>query len=189
MNEVLKNNTTYVALLRGINVSGHNLIKMADLKKVLSPLGLENVRSYLQSGNLVFTTDQKDGQKLELLISETIKTSFDMDIPVMIIQKDRFLEIFKDNPFMDAPDKDTRFLYYIHLMGVPDGKLFNAILEDQQMTEEFYLSGEVIYAYYTNGYGRSKRNNNFFERKLKIPATARNYNTMKKLCAMITDAL
>lgn len=175
----------YVALLRGINVSGHNMIKMADLKVVLDKMGLYDVNTYLQSGNVVFSSDIESCSKLETAIADAIHKSFGFDIKVKVIEKEPFQEVFLNNPFTKDTEIDTKQLYYIHLMGKPDLTVFKELKNDEKIPEKMSLEGAVIYVQYVNGYGRSKLHGNIFERKLKVSATARNHNTMKSLSKML----
>lgn len=177
----------YVALLRGINVSGHHLIKMADLKNALSNLKLKNLTTYLQSGNLVFESETKTCADLENLIANNILKVFGFDVKVTVIDKEKFLRLFSNNPFAKIPGIDLKQLYYIHLMGKPDIETFTAIQNDQRFPEKMSLHKDVIYVHYLNGYGRSKLHGSVFEKKLKLSATARNHNTMKNLSEMLTS--
>jgi len=179
--------TTYVSFLRAINVSGHNLIKMADLKMALQPLKLKDLRTYLQSGNLVFESHEQECEQLEKLISEVIQSRFGLDIKVKVIRKDHVMRSVSSNPFIRKEGIDTKYLYYIHLMGKADEEVFKEIQNDKQIEEQMFLSGEVIYLFYPNGYGRSKLNNNYFEKKLKVASTARNHNTMINICSLLKE--
>ena len=177
----------YVALLRGINVSGHNMIKMADLKAELFHLGFQNLGTYLQSGNVVFESDLTSSTALEKLISEEILRGFGFNIMVKVIGKREFQQAYKSNPFFANSEIDTKQLYYIHLKGEPDLDVFMELQNDEKFPEQMNLEGEVIYVNYVKGFGRSKLSGNILERKLKVSATARNHNTMKKLYQMLDN--
>ena len=175
----------YVALLRGINVSGHHMIKMASLQQVLSDLGFQYLNTYLQSGNIVFDTKPTRCAELEKIISDAIRTGFGFDIKVKVIPKEQFQQIFLNNPFAKNTEIDTKQLYYIHLMGQPDSTVFEQLQADESIPEQMSLFGEVIYVNYVKGYGRSKLHGGVFERKLKVSATARNHNTMAHISRML----
>ncbi len=175
----------YVALLRGINVSGHRIIKMTDLKTALINAGFQHLKTYLQSGNLVFESESTNCGVLEKMISEAVLKGFDFDIKVKVIKKEQFQQAFLNNPFTNNSEIDTKQLYYIHLMGEPDLTVFKLLQNDEKFPEQMSLEGEVIYVHYLNGYGRSKLHGNIFESKLKVSATARNHNTMKQLSHML----
>jgi len=163
------------------------MIKMADLKVVLDKLGLCDVNTYLQSGNVVFSSDLKNCGELEKGIADVIHESFGFDIKVKVIEKERFQKVFLDNPFAKQIEIDTKQLYYIHLMGQPDLTVFKELQTDEKIPEQMSMEGEVIYVHYVNGYGRSKLHGNIFERKLKVSATARNHNTMRHLSQMLAS--
>ena len=175
----------YAALLRGINVSGHNMIKMADLKLVLADLGFQQLSTYLQSGNLVFEAELTSCIEMEKIIATAISTAFGLEIKVKVIPKDRFQQGFLNNPFTKNRENDTKQLYYIHLMGLADVATFKQLQNDDHFPEQMSLLGEVIYVHYVNGYGRSKLHAGILEKKLKVSATARNHNTMKHLSQML----
>ena len=176
----------YVALLRGINVSGHNIIKMAELKQALSTLGFKNVVSYIQSGNLIFESDLNSVSELKVMIERKIKEIFDLDVHCFVYSKIEFQNNFKNISFIKDPEVNTKGLYFIHLEKKPDPGLYASISENKTYTEEMELNGNMIYVNYINGAGRSKLSNKVFETKLKMKATARNFNTMKHLNDSLT---
>lgn len=175
----------YVALLRGINVSGHHMMKMADLKDLLTGLGFQHLKTYLQSGNVVFESEIVIVSDIEKLISHAVYKGFGYDIKIKVLEKEVFKQSFINNPFVTNPEIDTKQLYYIHLMGQPDLKAFAELEADEKFPEKMKLVGEVIYVHYPIGYGRSKLHGGIFEKKLKVSATARNHNTMKHLSQML----
>ncbi|MGI9532560.1 DUF1697 domain-containing protein [Lutimonas sp.] len=172
----------YVALLRSINVSGHNIIKMADLKQLLSGADLFDVHTYLQSGNVVFQSKIESTHELESLISLLIKERYDYDVRVKVFSKTAFENSYNSNPFLKRPDLDLKMLYYIHLMGYPKQQDFDRIKKDPRFVEEMHLIDDTIYVHYSNGFGRSKLTGAAFEKNLEVSVTARNNNTMKNLC-------
>lgn len=171
----------YVVLLRGINVSGHNIIKMAELKQALSNLGLEGVYSYIQSGNLIFESDVSDVHQLKTMIEQKVKEDFELLVYCFVYSKKEFQDNFKNIGFTKDPEVNTKGLYFIHLENEPDLSLFSSIQENEKYPEKMELKGKMIYVNYINGVGRSKLTNKVFESKLKMKATARNFNTMKQL--------
>lgn len=177
----------YVVLLRGINVSGHNIIKMADLKQAFSNLGFKKVYSYIQSGNLIFETDFGTVETLKAMIEEKIQEAFELEVHCFVYTKNEFQDNFKNIGFTKDPEVNTKGLYFIHLENKPDPRLFASIEDNKIYTEKMELKGKMIYVNYTNGVGRSKLSNKVFETKLKMKATARNYNTMKRLHETLSD--
>lgn len=158
---------------------------MNDLKSALVGQGIQYLSTYLQSGNLVFTAESNKCDELENKIAGIILQTFSIDIRVKVLEKDQFIAIFLNNPFAKEPEIDTKQLYYIHLMGQADTAMLKKLQSDINIPEKFRLHGDVLYANYVNGYGRSKIHGNILERKLKVSATARNHNTMKHLMQML----
>jgi uncharacterized protein (DUF1697 family) len=175
----------FVALLRGINVSGHNIIKMIDLKQSLSSLGYQNIQTYIQSGNVIFESKSKDISKFENQIQRQIQKDFGHTVFVMVFSKEYFLEVFHNNPLIKNNDLDTKKLNVTFLNTSPDKKL----LEDltQTFPEKIILNDKILYIYYPNGGGRSKLNSSFIERKLKVVSTSRNWNTVTKLSQILEE--
>ncbi|MCB0402588.1 MAG: DUF1697 domain-containing protein [Flavobacteriales bacterium] len=170
---------TYISILRGINVSGQKKIKMADLKKLYESLGFENVETHIQSGNVVFTSPEKDPKKLEQLIFNGIQKAYGFDVPNLILTPQEIEDALKHNPY-----QDIELMYFTFLEEFPAPENIDK-LSTYQFPEEYYeLKGKVIYSHFPNGAGRAKMNNNFFEQKLKVMATSRNLNTVKKLLEM-----
>ena len=100
---------------------------MADLKAALDKLGLQDINTYLQSGNVVFSSDLKSCSELESAIADNVHNSFGFDIKVKVIEKEPFQKVFLDNPFSKDTEIDTKQLYYIHLMGQPDLTVFKEL--------------------------------------------------------------
>jgi len=177
----------YISLLRGINVSGHNLIKMADLKALYESLGFSNVQTYIQSGNAIFESDNKDKLYLEDGIKAEIKKLFGYDITVIIRTIKEFKEILENNPFADK-DFDIKKLCVVFLKFPPEKSLVKELLNQFTGDEKFFFRKEEIYTYYPNGYGQTKADNNFFERKLKVKSTVRNWNSVNKIYELANTA-
>ena len=175
----------YIALVRGINVSGQKLIKMDALKSLFISLNCEEVDIYLQSGNVIFSTNEVDpislGSKFE---SEILKT-FDFEVPVLMLELDELETIIKNNPFAHHFDKDPAFFHLTFLREVPANIDFKVIDKNVQNDEEFVIIEKVIYLYCPHGYGRTKLTNNFFENKLGVGATTRNWKTCNELVKLI----
>ena len=171
----------YVALLRGINVSGHHKMKMIDLKALLLDLGLQQVKTYLQSGNVIFSSELNDTAELEVQISNAVHKGFGYDIRIKVIEKADFQNIIKSNPFLSSSDIDTKQLYYIHLMGKANLDAYQILEKDVKYPEKMHLIAETLFVHYAQGYGRSKLHGGIIEKKLSVAATARNHNTMKNL--------
>ncbi|WP_194767347.1 DUF1697 domain-containing protein [Tamlana sp. I1] len=169
---------TYIALLRGINVSGQKKIPMAELRELLSGSGLESVQTYIQSGNVLLQSSEENLQKLELKIHQAIKSHFGFDVPVLVKTPQMLRDIFDSCPFSEEKKQNS---YFTFLYAVPNPEIVDELSKTSYPNEEFVITKNCIYFYSSVGYGRAKCSNNFFERKLKTTATARNYKTMVKL--------
>lgn len=175
---------TYISILRGINVSGHNMIKMETLKKIYTGLGLLDVHSYIQSGNIVFRTKDPDPVTIGSKIRAAIKTEFGFDVPVMVIDLNEMKKIAKSNPFAADSSKDPAFLHVSFLSEDPDRSRVENIDAALYLPDEFRWKGRAVYLYCPGGYGKTKLNNVFFENKLKSTATTRNWKTVNELIRM-----
>ncbi|MFD2555153.1 DUF1697 domain-containing protein [Sphingobacterium tabacisoli] len=178
--------TTYISILRGINVSGQRLIKMEALKKMYEQLSFENVQTYVQSGNVLFSAKNRDSGELASIISSNIQTEFGFDVPVIVMNLDRLEKIIANNPFIKDTDKDEAFLHVTFLTEVLTEFDEGSIIEKKHSDEEVAFTADAVYLYCPNGYGKTKVNNNFLEKKLKMPATTRNWKTVNELLKLAT---
>ncbi len=174
----------YVALLRGINVGGHKKILMADLRELLTNSGFVKVQTYIQSGNVVFESSEKDMLKLELLIHEAIKAQFGFEVPVLVKTTQDLQRIFNACPFSEEKKQAS---YFTMLHDCPNEDLIKVASEKVYEGEEYEIIDDCIYYYCEKGYGSAKFNMSLFERKLNTTATSRNYKTMVKLIAMSSE--
>lgn len=172
---------TYIALLRGINVSGQKKIRMADLKTMMEGLGFENVQTYIQSGNIVFKSVEKKIHILEDEVKYNIANTFGFDVPVLVKTRIEILQIIRDSPFTKKEDLEANRIYYTLLQQKPDRSLFVNLKADKYPNELFQISKNCVYLNCTKGAGKAKLNNNSIERELKVTATTRNHSTMLKL--------
>jgi len=170
--------TTYISMLRGINVSGQKKIKMEELKELYISLGFKNIQTYIQSGNVIFVSSDKIVSKLINKIERKIKKSFGFEVLVLIRTKNDLKKLIDNNPFAK---KDNSKLLVTLLSDTPLLSPIDEITKIKDDSEEFLISGKEIYLFCPNGYGKSKLSNNFFERKLKLSATTRNWKTVNKL--------
>jgi uncharacterized protein (DUF1697 family) len=171
---------TYISILRGINVSGHNMIRMDALKKLYEDIGFKQVQTFIQSGNVLFREKKTDGWILEKKISEKIAEMFGFTVPVLVKALSEMEPVLKNNPFVNDRHSDIKSLHVTFLSRVPEQTAIEKI-NVQSGNDEFIISGNVIYIYCPDGYGRTKLNNTFFENKLKIVATTRNWKTVNEL--------
>lgn len=174
-------------MLRGINVGGQKKIRMADLRGLYESLGFEKVRSYIQSGNVVFETAIKDAEEISEKLELEIRKVYGFDVSVILRSVLEMKKIVGGNPFLKGEGIDLSKLHIVFLKEKA-GKIPKGDIDKVKGTgEEVAKSRCEIYLFLPNGYGRSKLNNNFFEKKLGIPATTRNMKTAKKLLEMASD--
>lgn len=173
----------FIALLRGINVSGQKLIKMSELKTLFEKTGFQNVETYIQSGNVIFSTKETSTEKLSVKISSAIKKQFGFDVQVIVVTPEEIEDAVKKNPFIKKK-KDTDKLYTIFLSSIPTKANVEKLDKANFLPEEFKIEGKRIYLFVPNGYGKAKLNNNLFENKLKVFGTARNFKTLNALIGL-----
>jgi uncharacterized protein (DUF1697 family) len=173
--------TTYISLLRGINVSGQKLIKMDALRKSYENLDFHNVTTYLQSGNVIFTGKDTRPDELAQTITRQIEKDFGFDVLVIVLFIDKLKQIIDSNPFVKNNNKDKNFLHVTFLSSKPLKFDMNAIEEKKLNGEEIIISDNAVYLYCPNGYGKSKLSNSFLEIKLKVGGTTRNWKTTNQL--------
>jgi uncharacterized protein (DUF1697 family) len=175
--------TTFVSLFRGINVGGHKAIRMDELKELHESLGLKDVVTYIQSGNVVFTSDNADLAQLPGQIEDGFAQKFGFHVNVIVRTSAELRDIIANNPFQAK--QESKWVVVLFLATRPD----STAQEDLQKTyvgpEELCIIGQEVYIYYPNGIGRSKLSHTFIEKKLKTNATGRNWNTILQLQKMI----
>ena len=169
---------TYLSILRGVNVGGHKRIRMAELKELYESLNLGYVKTFIQSGNVVFQYKDMDPLELAAKIKNKIKEVFGFDVAVFIRTKEEFQKIIEKNPFKDD---EVNKLYVTFLSEKPITLPITEIERIKDESEKFIISGKEIYLFIPNGYGRTKLSNDFFEKKLEVSATTRNWKTVNKL--------
>jgi len=172
---------TYIALLRGINVSGQKKIKMPDLRTCFEEMGCKDVQTYIQSGNVIFNHEAADSKELEQKIEQQILNKFGFQVENLVRTPSDLENIIKNNPFIGEPDKEVNGIYITLLSEVPSFADKDKLKDISYKPEEFFIEERTIYLFLPFGYGRTKLNNNFFESKLKMKATTRNWKTVATL--------
>lgn len=175
---------TYICLLRGINVSGQRLIKMTELVAVYEALKCRNVRTYVQSGNVVFDSVASDSGKLAASIEQRIADEFGFPVSVLIRKASDLARVLKRNPFLSRKDIDASKLHVTFLNKAPTKEQLCGVEAVNAGMDEFLVSGKEVFLYCPGGYGKTKLTNNFFEKKFRDSATTRNWNTINRLCEM-----
>jgi uncharacterized protein (DUF1697 family) len=174
--------TTYIALLRGVNVGGRSKLAMADLRRVLESIGYADVRTYLQSGNAVFSSARKAGHKLSAEIEKAISADLGLDVKVFIRTKDEMQSVVDANPYPKAVATPTQ-LHVMFLSAEVPADVVMSLDAARFEPDEFRFGDRVIYLLLPNGLGRSKLPSYLCERTLGVSATTRNWNTVAKLAA------
>ncbi|MES2140127.1 MAG: DUF1697 domain-containing protein [Bacteroidota bacterium] len=169
----------FLSILRGINVGGHKKIPMAELKKMYEELHFENITTYIQSGNVIFKN--KNSKDLSKQIEQKIFEKYNFDVPVIIRTPDEMQSIIEGNQFLKQKDIDLSKLHVVFLADKPAKENIENLKKYNYEPDQFCISGKEVYLYCPNGYGNSKLTNIFFENKLKVTATTRNWNTTNEL--------
>ncbi len=171
------NNT--IMLLRGINVGGHNKLRMQDLRSLLENLGLENVRTYIQSGNVVFQADSRSKEQLTQEISAAIQTQHGLSPRILLLNEEEFVAAVEGNPFPEGESepKKLHFFFLAEPAANPDIEKMEALKKE---SEQYQLDEQVFYFYAPEGIGRSNLAA-AAEKLLGVPTTARNWRTVTKI--------
>ncbi len=172
---------TYISMLRGINVSGHKMVKMDELQQLYKNLGFANVQTYIQSGNVIFQSKKIESAELEKKIAKKIKEVFSFEISVLVKSADEFKRVLKNNSFVTKRNEDGTKLHVTFLSNKPKKMDVDEIYNGEYASDEFIITDGVVYLFCPNGYGNTKLTTNFFEKKLNVVATTRNWKTMNKL--------
>lgn len=176
--------TTHLTLLRGINVSGHNIIKMEALKATLEGIGFQNVQTYIQSGNVFVDTPEEQSAKVGFLIKQEIFRVFGHEVPVVVIGKPDLEACFQNNPFLKAAAVDTKKLYVAFISTSLRSESINDLKMSQVKPDEAHIDGSRIYIKYAVGAGKTRLEQKYIEKKLNVTATIRNWNTVTQLLKM-----
>jgi uncharacterized protein (DUF1697 family) len=174
----------YIALLRGINVSGQKKIKMAELKSLMVADGFKDVQSYIQSGNIVFKSSKKKLSIISTQLEKLIESNFSFHVPVLILTPTELLKAKNNNAYLKDESKDNSKISFTFLYTTPIPENIAKLLGYNFPEEDIMLMDNMVYLHLINGAGRAKLTNNFIENKLKVTASSRNYNTVLKLIEM-----
>ncbi len=175
---------TYLAMLRGINVSGQKMIKMEALRAMFTAAGFVDTKTYIQSGNVIFGSNDSESTDLASQISGLILQHFSFEVPVLVLTKTELSTIVNNNPYFTSLTEDTKPLHIVFLSDIPDAANVAKIEASKYLPDVFTLIGKVVYLKCPNGYGNTKLHNSFLENKLKVTATTRNWKTVNELLGM-----
>jgi len=154
---------------------------MDALRKMLDDLKFKNVQTYIQSGNIIFQDKKISCELFEKKIAKEIKLEFGFDVPVMVKEVEEMKVVLKNNPFVNKRKEDITKLHVTFLSSEPSKENVEKIKNGNYSDDEYIFIGKSIYLFCPNGYGNTKLNNNFFESKLKLTATTRNWKTINEL--------
>lgn len=175
----------HVALLRGINVAGHKMVAMSDLRDLVTKLGFVDVRSLLQSGNLVFRSKRRTPDQIEHLLETEALKGLGLQTDFFVRTAEEWKRIIERNPFQKEAEKDPGHLVAMFLKSAPNGDavadLQNAIIGREVVRAD----GRHMYITFPDGQGRSRLTNALIEKKLGTRGTGRNWNTVLKLGAVL----
>jgi len=159
-------------------MGGHNRMKMEALKKVYESIGFKSVKTYLQSGNVIFQTKETSEKTLENLVAAKITEIFGFNIDVIVLKMDDLKEIIANNPFAE---KEEKFQFATILSEIPNNVDLEKIKNKSAENEDFKFAGRTVYFYMPNGYAKTKLNNTLIEKIFRVKATSRNLRTLNAL--------
>jgi uncharacterized protein (DUF1697 family) len=174
---------SYVALLRGINVGGKNMLPMKELIGMFEREGCANVRNYIQSGNVVFEASAAVAKGVPDRLEKAILRHYKYAVPVLVRSAGELESVTRSNPFLPA-EKDTKTLHVAFLASPAAKPDIGALDPKRSPGDEFVVKGREIFLRFPNGVGKSKLTNAYFDAKLRTTSTIRNWATVLKLLEM-----
>lgn len=171
---------TCIALLRGINVGGHNKLPMKELAGLFAALGCRDVTTYIQSGNVLFTAEPELAARIPALAEDAIAQRFGFRIPVVTRSVEALRAVVENNPLL-TPHSDPKLFHVGFLAELPDPVAVAALDPERSPPDRFTVVGREIYLDYAGGSARSKLTNAWFDRQLGTVSTMRNWRTTLKL--------
>ena len=176
--------STYIALLRGINLGGHKIVKMDQLRKTFEELGFADVKTYIQSGNVVFKAPAQIPAKLAKRIEERVLHQFGFPVAVMVKTAAEIGEVISNNPLLQKKGIEVTMLHVTFLSCAPDKSALKLLDAAAVAPDQFRCSGQAVYLHCPNGYHATKLGNNVLAKMLKVGATTRNWKTVNELWEM-----
>ena len=174
---------TYLALLRGINVGGKNKLPMQDLRNLFAAAGCEDVRTYIQSGNVIFRATPSVSQGLPVQITSQIAERFGYRTPVLLRTAEQLRDVIVNNPFLQtgAPEET---LHVVFLADLPSPRRVDDLDPRRSPPDAFVVRGQEIYLHLPRGMATTKLTNDYFDSKLATTSTARNWRTVTTLLGL-----
>jgi len=170
--------TTFIGMIRGVNVGGHKKLPMAALKALCDSLKLTSAKTHLNSGNVVFQSTRKDRPQLRRDLEDAIRKKIGIDVKIILRTPDEIRRAMAANPFSK---RDPSHLLIMFLEGQPSDDAAQALRKAHAGPEKIHFAGQELVIDYVDGIGRSKLTNALIERKLAVAGTARNWNTVSRL--------
>ncbi len=174
---------TYIALFRGINVGGHNRLPMKELRSLMQDLGYHNVESYIQTGNVVFQTEENNIPKLSGDITAAVKKNDGFEPYVLVLTLEELKEAIESNPFPEA-ESNPKSLHLNFLISEPSDPDLESLKNYKKESERFKLIDKVFYLHAPDGIGRSKLAGKT-ERLVGVSMTGRNWRTVQRIMEMV----
>ena len=174
----------HVALLRGINVGGNNPVPMVALAELFERAGCHRVRTYIQSGNVLFRADRALAAAIPTRIQDALARRLGIEVPVITRTAEQLRAVVRDNP-LAADGLDPARLHVAFLAAPPPADRVASLDPDRSPPDRFAVRGREIYLHCPNGMARTKLSGAYFDRQLATVSTVRNWNTVRKLLAMI----
>lgn len=170
---------TLISFLRGINMTGHNSVRMKDLSDLFKDLGFPDAETYIQSGNVIFSCDGKEPvSDISLRIEKAILERYNYNIPAMVRTLQEMKELVTSNPFLEEKNFDPSKMAVIFLHEKCKISHIQGVEDINYLPDKFRISGGEIFIYCPNGFGKTKLYTNFFEKKMGVTGTARNWKTI-----------
>jgi uncharacterized protein (DUF1697 family) len=173
----------WVALLRGVNLGARNKVPMAGLRSLMEEIGAEDVQTYVQSGNVVFRSALARDE-LVRRIERKLRARFGVDADVVLCTKAELARIVAANPFAEG-ETDPKRLHVTFLAQAPDRGRMAELKGERFELDRFHVTRAAVYLHTPQGYGRTKLSNTYFERKLGVRATTRNWRTVTTLAELV----
>lgn len=176
-----------ISMLRGVNLGPHNRIKMDTLRSLYESLGLEDSRTYVQSGNVIFRTKEKNLVSLAKKIQDAIEKKCECRPEVILRTTAEFRKAIAATPFADRPELEPGKILVTFLAAEPPKEAHANLVKFEEYPEELHLKGRELYIYFPNGAGKSKLPWSSVEKLFKVTGTARNWNSVTKMLAMAEE--
>ena len=176
--------TVYIAFLRGINVGGRRVVKMEPLRAIMESLRFQNVKTYIQSGNVLFEAEEHQPDLLRLSIESKLEQELGFSVPTIVRTRADLEQVVIENPFPVTTELEQATLYITFLERAPEEQALAKLNSYRNDADEFRVAGCEVYLRCVTGYGTTVFSNNFFESMLEVPATTRNWKTVNKMLSL-----